>query len=521
MARETFLKRFFLARYHDAPFLIQRKAQTLMYYTLTIGMLMFVLSGVFALILPEIQLQANAVIFTVAGAAVITLILLRKGRYHAAANLITAVASIAVTAGLFAKVNRDAYAGYTTFIYFMIALIVQAMLFCEKKWIFSFTALFFISDITFFFLVKDRLDPISLKAAKVGMVDSSFVIIFTFVLSYLVLRITEQAMVKSDEERKRSDESYGKIGSLLGSVRETSQRLASSVEELSSTSNSFSEYSQNQAASAEEIMATIEEVSAGVDQIAIRAGEQFQSLTALVTKMNDLSKTIESMGTDISEAVTLTGNIAANAKEGDRSLGAMSGSMQKIGDSSREMTGIVEIINGISEQINLLALNATIEAARAGEAGRGFAVVADEISKLADRTADSLKEIDRLIKGNNSEIGSGLRNVDETVGVIRSIIEGVNTISSMMESLTAQMMEQQNINRDVNVEATKVKQRSDEIKNSTEEQKTAVTEIVRSVASVNELTQSYAVGAERLSKSAKNVEIVADMLKKQVLATEE
>ncbi len=121
-----------------------------MYYTLTIGMLMFVLSGVFALILPEIQLQANAVIFTVAGAAVITLILLKTGHYYGAANLITAVASIAVTAGLFAKVNRDAYAGYTTFIYFMIALIVQAMLFCEKKWIFSFTALFFVSDITFF-----------------------------------------------------------------------------------------------------------------------------------------------------------------------------------------------------------------------------------------------------------------------------------------------------------------------------------------------------------------------------------
>ena len=152
---------------------------------------------------------------TVAAAAAVSLLLLKTGRYHGAANLITAVASVAVTAGLFAKVNRDAYAGYTTFIYFMIALIVQSMLFCERKWIFGFTALFFISDISFFFLVKDRLDPISLKAAKVGMVDSGFVIIFTFILSYLVLRITEQAITKSDEERKRSDDSYAKIGGLL------------------------------------------------------------------------------------------------------------------------------------------------------------------------------------------------------------------------------------------------------------------------------------------------------------------
>ncbi|HSV96622.1 MAG TPA: methyl-accepting chemotaxis protein [Spirochaetota bacterium] len=520
MARENFLERFFLNKYHDAPFIIQKKAQTLMYYTIVIGLLMIVLSAIFFLFLSERAVQANVVIFIVFVTTIVTLFMLKLGRYHGAANIFMLVVSLAVTAGLFAKVNRDAYAGYTTFIYFMIALIVQAMLFCEKKWIFSFTALFLVSDISFFFLVKDKLDPISLKAAKVGMVDSSFVIIFTFVLSYLVLRITEQAIEKSDEERRRSEESYARAGSLLGSVRETSKRLADSVEELSSTSNSFSEYSQNQAASAEEIMATIEEVSAGVDQVAIRAGEQFQSLTALVAKMNDLSTTIGSMGDDISEAVTLTGNIAANAKEGDRSLGDMSGSMQKIGESSKEMTGIVAIINGISDQINLLSLNATIEAARAGEAGRGFAVVADEISKLADRTADSLKEIDKLIKGNNSEIGSGLRNVDETVGVIRSIIEGVNTISSMMESLTNQMRVQQEINVDVNAEAAKVKQRSDEIKNSTEEQKTAVTEIVRSVASVNELTQSYAAGAERLSKSAKNVEFVADSLKNQILAQE-
>ncbi len=307
-----------------------------------------------------------------------------------------------------------------------------------------------------------------------------------------------------------------KIRDIMHKIQRIIDELASSSLEMTSTSESFSTNAQTQSATVEQITASIEEISGGMENIAAGASNQFASIVTLLDKMKEFTQTIHTMEENINRALKVTSSISEDAKAGAESIRVMSSNMNNILQSSGDMTNIVKIISDISGQINLLSLNAAIEAARAGDQGRGFAVVADEISKLADKTASSIKEIDLLINKNTGEINSGMSSVESSIVTISRIIDGIGVTSEMINLVSGSMKRQVEVNAEVNIEADNVKSRSTEIKNSTDEQKNAVDEIVKSVGYINELTQSNASGSEEMAANSETNAAIAETLKHEI-----
>ena len=306
------------------------------------------------------------------------------------------------------------------------------------------------------------------------------------------------------------------LQNIIRQIQEMIKSQLASSTDMKETTVAFSENASNQAAYSEEIMATVEELFAGFDNVVDGTIDQYQSLKVMILRISELSGIIDNIGKEIKATQMGANDIALMAKSGGDKLTGMNSIMSKIFESSNQMIKIINIINDISEQINLLALNASIEAARAEEFGRGFAVVADEISQLADQTASSVKQIGDLIKINNDEINRGMMTVSDSVGTLQSIIVGFNKISDMLMKINQYMEQQSETNKAINEEMNEVRAKSESIKNSTEEQKVSSDEIIKSIASINELSQKSAEGAEKIAQNADNAAQTAASLSKSI-----
>lgn len=214
------------------------------------------------------------------------------------------------------------------------------------------------------------------------------------------------------------------------------------IEALSTVTQNLSGIVLDIRATAELINDAAGEIASGNADLSRRTETQAANLEETAASMQELSSAVKNNAQTAREANQMAVSASAAAVKGGSVVGQVVSTMEEITASSRKISDIIGVIDGIAFQTNILALNAAVEAARAGEQGRGFAVVASEVRSLAGRSAEAAKEIKGLINASVTKVDAGSRLVGDAGASMQDIVTQVKRVADLIEEISSTAMEQ-------------------------------------------------------------------------------
>ncbi|WP_312141692.1 methyl-accepting chemotaxis protein [Pantoea septica] len=204
------------------------------------------------------------------------------------------------------------------------------------------------------------------------------------------------------------------------------------------------------------ITAASREIASGNANLSSRTEDQASSIVETAASMEQLTGTVRQNADNATHANQLAGNASQVAARGTEVVRQVVSTMGEIHHSSRKVVDIISVIDSIAFQTNILALNAAVEAARAGEQGRGFAVVASEVRNLAQRSANSAREIKKLIEESVANIDAGSQLVEQAGETMDELMQGVSSVTTLMSEIMSASREQSMGIEQVNVAITQL-----------------------------------------------------------------
>lgn len=358
--------------------------------------------------------------------------------------------------------------------------------------------------------VSEAMAPVK-KATKqiIWMAVIAFVLAVagSLILAIMITRPLKN-MAKVAEEVKNGDLSKrlkitdkDEIGQLQIAFNQMTDSLSGVVNEVGNAVLKVTDMAQKLSEGAQISSAATEEITAIVESVAEGAQAQIKSVntSASITREITNSVVVTSNKTQaVAQSATGAAQIAVEGSENikiinEKIIGIKdnvvnsASLVEKLGNKSQEVTGMVKVIKDIAGKTNMLALNAAIEAARAGDAGRGFAVVANEIRNLAEQTKEASKHIETLLTEMQSE-------TDYTVAAMnKGLIEvesGTAAISATYSTFNKIIDEVQTVARDINYASESVLQ----LKSESER-------IISSIEEVNEIAETTSLGTQNVLAS--------------------
>lgn len=274
----------------------------------------------------------------------------------------------------------------------------------------------------------------------------------------------------------------------LTQISQSAEQLATASEELSQVTNDTTTGLQQQSEEMESAASAVTELSAAIEEV---AGNASGTASASKDAEAQTRQGMEQVQNTLNAIQTLVKSIEHNANN-----------TQQLAVRVGEVAGMLEVIQGVAEQTNLLALNAAIEAARAGDQGRGFAVVADEVRGLAQRTADSTKEIETIISAVDQDSQKVMASLGDSQTSAQKTLTAGTAAGEALERIAALISD--------------ISQRNLASASASEQQASVAREVDRNLVNIKDLTAQTAAGAEETQAASADLARLATSLNDMV-----
>jgi methyl-accepting chemotaxis protein len=192
----------------------------------------------------------------------------------------------------------------------------------------------------------------------------------------------------------------------------------------------------------EAVASASSQIAQGNNDLSSRTEQQASALQETASSMEELGATVRQNADSARQANQLALSASGVAVQGGEVVSQVVQTMKHINDSSRKISDIISVIDGIAFQTNILALNAAVEAARAGEQGRGFAVVASEVRSLAGRSAEAAREIKSLINASVERVEHGSALVDKAGATMTDVVASIRRVTDIVGEIATASSEQ-------------------------------------------------------------------------------